>query len=567
MLTANETIARMLEELADREELRGTSYKPRAYRRAARNIRHAEDPLSQLRQQGRLQEIEGVGDAIRAKIIEALDTGGIDALDRLREKVPVDIDTLGLVRGLGTKKLRRLWNELDVTTLDDLEAAARGGQIGQLDGFGPKTVSSILDQIERVRKASNRWRLSDAEATAAVLLQRLETHDAIETIESAGSLRRRSPVTEGLSLVASTLAPEEALDALEELPETRERVQRSKERATVQLVTGQPVELICTRPTAFGTHLLTYTGNTAHVEALQDHADEQGLHLDEAGLFEEGDHLAGAHEDEVYGTLGLPTIPPELREGLREVEAATEDQLPCLLDSDEIRGDLQMHTTYSDGTTSVREMAQKADELGYEYILTTDHGPSLSIANAPSVDELYEQRDEIQDVNEDEDIQATVLWGVEANIQSDGIDVPREVCEEMDLVVASLHDTVEDATDRVVNAFERYPVDIFGHPTNRKINKREGNTLEMDRVVAAAKDERVALEINAQPKRLDLDWREAHTYRNEVPFVISTDAHSPRGMEFMPYGVDQARKAWLTSDNVLNAKPLDELLAALRPGS
>ncbi len=563
MLTANETVARMLEELAEREHLRGTSHKPRAYRRAARNLRHAETPLPELRQQGRLSEIEGVGDAIEAKIKEALDTGTIQALETLRDEVPVDVATLTHVRGLGTKKIRRLWTELDVTTLDDLETAAREGQIGQLDGFGPKTVTSILDQIERVREASNRWRLSDVEAAAHLLVDRLQTTGAADQIQPAGSLRRRSPIAEGITLVATTRTPEQALDAFEELPETQRTIERAQTRVTVELITGTPAELITAPPGSHGATLLTFTGATAHVDALQERAYERGLRFTVDGLDEGGHRIAGEQEADVYEQLGLDPIPPELREGLGEIDAAARGDLPRLLEPDDVRGDLQMHTTYSDGATSVRTMAKKADALGYEYILTTDHGPSLTVANAPSEDELYEQRDEIAKVNEDDEIHARVLWGVEANINADGIDVPASLCEEMDLVVASLHDVVEDATERVVTALEGYPVDILGHPTNRKINEREGNTLDLERIVDVARREGVALEINAQPTRLDLDWRDAHEHRDEASFVVSTDAHSPAEMEVMRFGVDQARKAWLTPENVLNAQPLEDLLAAV----
>jgi len=566
MLSAKETVARLLEELADREELRGTDYKPRAYRRAARNVRRLDADVAALREEGRLGEIEGVGDAIAGKIREALDTGTMDALEHLREEVPVDVDTLGRIKGLGTKKLATLWRELDVTTLDELEAAAEDGRVGELSGFGPKTVERILDQVDRVRRAASRWRLDDLDAAADVLRERLEAAPGVDGVAVAGAVRRRAPVAEGLTLVAAG-DPDAALDAFTDLPEAREATARSDQRATVELATGAPAELVVAEAGALGATLLEHTGAGAHVDRLRELAREQGLELDARGLHDaEGARRAAADEDEIYAALGLDPIPPELREGLGEAERAQDGSLPDLVTLDDVRGDLQMHTTYSDGSTSVLAMADKAAELGYGYLLVTDHGPSLTVADAPSIAELREQGEEIQRLNEDPDIEPTVLCGVEANVTADGTDVPPEVCEELDLVVASLHDTVDDATERVVRAFDEYAVDVFGHPSNRLLNEREGNDLDVDRIVEAAKRNDVAIEINAQPKRLDLDWRLAREHRGEVGFILSTDAHAPASMELMRYGVDQARKAGLEPEHVLNAQPLDDLLAALGRG-
>ncbi len=565
MPSANETVARLLEELADREEIKGTQYKPRAYRRAARNIHQLDVSVVQLREDGTLGDVDGVGDAIRSKIIEALDTGSIDALDRLREEVPIDLDTLGRIQGLGAKKLATLWQQLDVTTLDELEAAAEDGRVGELPGFGPKTVETILDQADRVRQAAKRWRLSQLEDAADAIDARLEAAPGIDALAAAGALRRRAPVGEGLTLVGTADDADAALDAFEAVPEAAKTLGRSATRATVRLVTGPPAELVLVEPDAYGAALAWHTGAQAHLDALDARAAERGLTLTDAGLTDDaGEQVAGAREAEIYEALDVPLVPPELREGLGEVDAAAIGELEDLVTLDDIRGDLQMHTVYSDGATSVEAMAEKAQALGYEYLLVTDHGPSLTVDGAPTLDELREQGAEIEALNEAGELDVTVLWGVEANITREGLDVPPEVCEALDLVVASLHDTVDDATDRVVHALEAYTVDVFGHPTNRLINEREGNQLDMDRIVAAARDNDVAIEINAQPKRLDLDWRTVHRYRGQVPFIVSTDAHSPRGMEVMRYGVDQARKAWLTPDDVLNTQPLETLVRTLR---
>lgn len=563
MLTVNETVARMLEELADLEELRGTRYKPRAYRRAARNLRHIDEPVTRLREQDTLTQIEGVGDAIRAKILEALDTGTMQTLETARDEVPVDVTTLKLVRGLGTKSLARLWRELGVTTLDELEAAARDGKIGQLDGFGAKTVTTILEQVDHVRDASQRWLLSELEAATNTLTTRLLQNAPVQDVTTAGPIRRRTPTATRIHLLATTQEPETVLDAFTDLAEAHTTLERTPKQATVQLVTGTPATLTTTTPSTHGATLLETTGAPAHLDELRTHAQSQDLDLTPQGLEDAGAPVVQEDEPAIYAALDLPYIPPELREGNGEVQAAAEGLLPRPVTLDDMRGDLQMHTTYSDGVTDVRGMANKADELGYEYILITDHGPSLGIANAPSVDELYEQRDAIQKVNDEGSIDARVLWGVEANIVPDGLDVPEAMLDEMDLVVASMHDMVDDATDRIAHALEAYPVHILGHPTNRKLKERKGNALDLDRIVSIAEREKVALEINAQPKRLDLGWHDAFKHKDRALFVISTDAHSPGEMEVMRFGVDQARKAWLTKEEVLNAQPLDALRDAV----
>ncbi len=545
-----EAAARLLDELAAREELKGTRYKPQAYSRAARNLRQLDEGIEVLHEQGRLREVDGVGEAIASKLEEFLETGTMETLERLREEVPVDVVTLGEIQGLGLKKLKALYEKLGITTLDELEQAASKGAIERMKGFGAKTQERLLAEIERVRAALVAWRLDQADALAEQLSRELELAPPFSQIAIAGAVRRRCPLVDGVVLVAATRDRTAATKRFAEHDHVLEITGQEGRETHAELSGGIPGTLVLAETDRFGTALIEHTGHRDHVEALMERAG--------------GALPIAASEAEAYKAFRLPVIPAELREGLGEIEAAEAKKLPKLVTLEDIRGDLQMHTVYSDGATSVREMAEKAQELGYDYLLITDHGPSLTIAGAPGLEELAEQGEEIEALNASGELDVQVLAGVEANVTAFGLDVPPEVCQRLDLVVASLHDTLPDATDRLVRAIETHPVDIVGHPSNRLLLKRDGNELDMDRIVEACQQHDVALEINAQPSRLDLDWRLAHRYRGQVPFILSTDAHSPRGMAYMAYAVDQARKAWLTQDDVLNAQPLDTLMKRLR---
>lgn len=567
MIDEEETVARMLEELADLEEIRGTDYKPTAYRRAARNLREHETPLSVLNAEDRIGDIEGVGEAIQEKIAQALETGSIDALDTIREEVPVDVVMLGQIRGLGPRKITKLYEELGVETLDDLAQAVETERLQSVSGFGPKTQEKIASEIERVHRASGRWLYAGVLDTASQIRERLADERVFQRVDLAGALRRRTPLVEGITFVATAEETQAALETFAAIEPTASLESKSARRATIELARGLMVELVIVDEAAFGAARIAHTGSAEHVAALREPAAERGYVLSDTGLEDdEGDPIDAPDEAAVYRALGLDAVPPELREATGEVEAASRGQLPELVELADIRGDLQMHTEYSDGAETVEEMARKADALGYDYILLTDHGPSLGVANAPSLEELAKQGEEVARVNEDDAIDATVLHGVEANIRSDGLDVPEEVCRDLDLVVASLHSMVDDANERVLQVMEDYSVDVLGHPTNRRLLERDGNDLDLEAVVATARANDVAIEINAQVNRLDLDWSHVRRFKGEIDFVVSTDAHSPRGMEQMIYGVHQARKGWLEPEDIVNTRPLEQLLARLGRG-
>ncbi len=585
----NAEAAGILEELAAYEELLEEPYKAQAYRRAAGALRELAEDVEALHADERLQDIPGVGEAISSKLTEYLDTGSISKLEEHRASVPVDLPALLSVQGLGVKRVRTLHEELGIATLEDLEEAANTGRIQEVAGFGPKTQESILQNLQVARRGRDRTLRSRVEAVAEGLQRELEALDACSRVDVVGSYRRGAPTVGDLDLLAEAEHPEAVVEGFTGLPALREVREAGGTKASGLLTSGLQVDLRVVEPEAYGAARLYFTGSKEHNVQLRDAVKREGRKLNEYGLWEDGERVsagrgdtvagseagdggaasvervAGASEEDVYEAMGLPWIPPEMREDVGVIEHVREHGVPDLLTVEDMRGDLQMHTTWSDGATDVQAMAEKARDLGYGYILVTDHGPSLTVTGGPDEAALREQRLEVDAVNDAVD-GVTVLQGVEANIQPDGsLDISDAMCEELDLVVASLHTRVDDATERILSAIRNHPVDIIAHPTNRRLGQRDGNELGLESIAEAAQEHRVALEVNAQPDRLDLPWRDVHRLRDRVRFVVSTDAHSPRGMEAMHRGVTQARKGWLTPEHVINTRPLDELLAWFRP--
>lgn len=561
----NAEVAGLLEELAAYEEMRDEPYKAQAYRRAAAELREYPVSVEELHREDRLQEVPRVGVAISEKLAEYLETGEIPKLEEYRSRMPVDIQGLTSVQGLGVKRVKTLYEELGVTSLEELQEAAEEGRIAEVPGFGPKTEQKILANLQVARRGRERTLRSRVVALAEGLAGELRSSGAFTRVDVVGSYRRHCPTVGDLDLLAQAEDPEEAMGVFTGLPAVRDVLASGKTKASVVLGSGLQADLRIVEPEAYGAALVYFTGSKPHNIRLRDEVKRAGRKLNEYGLWQGDERVAGATEEELYDALGLQWAPPEMREDVGEIQVMRDGDVPQLLTVEDMRGDLQMHTTWSDGATDVRAMAEKARDLGYGYILITDHGPSLTVTGGPDEEELREQRAEVEEVNDALD-GFTVLQGVEANVRKDGsMDVSPEMCRELDLVVASLHTRADDATERILAAIRDYPVDILAHPTNRRMGKREGNDLDLDAIAEAAAEHRVALEINAQPDRLDLPWRDVHRLRDRVRFVVSTDAHSPRGLEGMHRGVAQARKGWLTPEHVVNTRPLDELLGWFRP--
>lgn len=565
----NEDVAQLLFEIADLLEMQDVEYKPRAYRRAARNIQSLSTDVEELHERGELDDIDGVGESIASKIAEYLETGELDYRQQLRGDLELDIEALTSVRGIGPKTARTLYREAGIADLEDLERAARAGDIADIEGFGERTEANILDHIERAKRGQERTLIGRAFSRAEELHDRLADAEAFDRVQIVGSFRRRRPTVGDIDILATAsdaAAAMETFCGFEDVSEVRSRGE-TKSSVTVPPDDLQ-VDLRVVDAASWGAALVYFTGSKDHNITLRDRALDRDWKLNEYGLFDvsdvddggkrAGERLASETEEAVYDTLGLDWIPPELREDTGEVAAAAEGRLPNLVEREDIRGDLQTHTDYSDGSKSVRAMAEAADERGLDYLAITDHGPE-TIAGGMDGDALAAQREEVAAVNDDEAVGVAVLHGVETNVTADGLDVDDDWLARLDIVVAGMHTPPDDPTDRLVDVLDSKPVDVLAHPTNRLLMERGELDIDLERVVAAAADNGVALEINAQPERLDLDWTAVKRYRDAVDFVVSTDAHDVAELDFMHLGVAQARRGWCEPADVLNTRPLDAL--------
>jgi DNA polymerase (family 10) len=567
----NQEIATMLREIADFLEIQDVEYKPRAYRTAARNIESLSEDVEDVHDRGELEDIEGVGESIGEKIAEYLETGELAYYQDLKADLPVDIEAITNVEGVGPKTAKQLYRELDVKTLEDLETAAEQGAIADLEGFGEKSEQNILDHIEQAKESQERMLLGRAFPIAQDIETRLHDDDAFDQVDVVGSFRRRRPTVGDIDVLATATDPAAAMDTFCGHDDVKEVLSRGETKSSVVVSGDLQMDLRIVEESEYGAGLVYFTGSKDHNITLRNLAVDRDWKLNEYGLYDvsgvdpesngqrAGERLAGETEADVYDTLDLDWIPPELREDTGEVDAAAAGDLPELVDLEAVRGDLQLHTEYSDGSHSVREMAEAAEERGLEYVLVTDHGPHAPIPGTLDAETFEDQVAAVDAA--DDDLDVTVLQGVEAEITDDGLALPDSWYDRCDLIVAGLHTTPSDSTERIVDALADSPIDILAHPSNRLLNEREPLDLDTATVMETAADEDVAIEINAQPKRLDLDWASVKEHRDTVSYVVSTDAHTAGELDFMHLGVAQARRGWCEGSDVLNTRSLDELLS------
>jgi DNA polymerase (family 10) len=565
----NAQIAAALDELGDLYELDGAvSYRVIAYRNAAKAVRDSSVSIVALSRQGKVTTVPGIGKTLEEKLRALDETGDIPALVKLRAKFPPGLVEMVRLPGFGPKRARKLFDELGVDSLDALRAALDAGKIRELRGFGIKAEIQLKETLETYQAAGGpapRVVLSRAEAIAEEVLAALRAHPASDRVEAAGSLRRRADSVKDLDIIATASDPKALARTLGEL-ELVESVQQSGDAgARVTTHTGMKIDLKVVEPGQFGNVLQHFTGSKAHNVALRENAVRRGLHISEYGILDDasGETLRCASEEAVYERLGLPWIPPELREGRGELEAAREAKLPALIALEDLKGDLHMHTTSSDGLQTAEEMALAARERGLQYVAITDHSASHGFGNDVSPAELEARIEEIHALNERlEGIE--VLIGTESNILTDGsLDYPDELLERLDWVIASVHTSfrmgAKEMTDRMIAAIEHPFVDAIGHPTGRKIEKRQPYALDVDRVIEAAARTGTMLEINAAPDRRDLNEIHAReAARAGVRILIDSDAHSTVNLGLLRFGVDTARRAWLTPELVANTRPWEE---------
>ncbi len=547
-------------------------FKAVAYERAKRSIESFPERLEDLAHdpKRKLTEVPGVGEDTAKKIHELLDTGQCQYHQDQLKKIPRTLLDLLQLQSVGPQKARLFYRELGIKNVEELEAAAKAGRLRELPGMNEKSEQNILKAVEALHRVSGRFRLDTASEIAEELNAYLRQFRGVERVTPAGSLRRGRETVGDLDLLVTGRSLTALADHFLKFPRVAQVLAKGEDKASAKLSNGLQVDVRMLAPESFGAALQYFTGSKEHNVALRDRAKRQhGWKLSEYGLFDGDKVIAGRTEEEIYGKLGLPWIPPELRENLGEIEAAEHGKLPRLLELADIRGDLQMHTTASDGHNSVEEMAAAATQLGYRYILITDHSKAVTIANGLDEARAVEHIRHIKAARKK--VKGIEIWaGTEVDILGDGrLDYPDELLQQFDIVLASIHSRMaqpfEEMTARILKALENPYVRILGHPTGRQILRREPFSFDVEKVFNKAQKLGVILELNASPERLDLCDRHVKLARDkDMRIIISTDAHRPEQFKTMRYGVVTARRGWMEAKDVLNTYSPEKLLASLR---
>lgn len=569
---SNRQVADIFSLIGNLLEVKGeVIYKILAYRKAADSLNALSRDVYDVWQEGKLTEIPGVGKAIAEKIDELLSTGHLKFLEKLEAEVPPSLVEVLQVPDVGPKKAALFWRQAGVTNMAELEAAARAGKLRDLPGMGEKSEAKVIAGIEAVSRRTDRMPLGMAWPFAQDLLESLRKIPGVQAAEAGGSLRRMRETVGDLDLLVAASDSEPVMDAFIHHPEVIQVLAQGDVKVSVEFTHNRRAQLWVHPPDRFGTALVYGTGSKDHNVRLRELAQKKKLSLsDQSFLLPDGSEILCATEEEVYSTLNLPWIPPELREDRGEFQAARAKKLPDLITLDDILAELHSHTTWSDGRLSIKEMAEAARARGRRVLAITDHSASLGVAGGLSTDELLVQRQEIDRVQAELGETILLLQGSEVEIRADGsLDFPDDALAQLDIVIASLHSSLrqprEQVTQRLINAIRNPHVDIIGHPTGRMIPNREGADLDMEAVMAAAAEAGVALEINAHPARLDLD--DLHARRAielGIPLTINTDAHSPEDMDLMFFGVATARRGWVEAGQVINTWEPERLLKWLR---
>jgi DNA polymerase (family 10) len=569
----NREIAEIFETIADLHEIKGEAiYRVVAYRRAGEILRTLGRDVNKIWKEGDLETIPGVGKAIAAKIDELLRTDHLEFYEKLTAEVPPGLAKVLKVGGVGPKKAARFWKELGITAIDELEQAAKKGRLRQLSGIGERSEARILENIIALKRHhTERVLLGQAWATAQKLLSRIRELEGVQRAEAAGSLRRMRETIGDLDLLVGaedTLLVSKAFVAF---PEVDRVLGQGETKVSVELIDGLRVQLWVHPPERFGSALQFATGSQRHNVRLREAAQNVGLSLSEHGYQDQdGGLIFCPEEEEVYTVLGLPWIPPALREDRGEIKAAKDGELPQLVELEDLKGELHTHSDWSDGKSSIIEMADAAIELGMEYLVISDHSRSLGIAGGLSIEELHAQRAEIKRVQKKIGKKLTLLQGSEVEILANGeLDYPDEVLQELDIVIASLHTSMRQPRDQVTGRLLRTimnpHVDIIAHLTGRIIGKRDPADLDIEAILQAAAEHGVVLEINSNPERLDLkDTHARRALESGCRLAVTTDAHHPDHFAFRRFGVGTAQRAWAEASAIVNTWPMDRLQAWLK---
>lgn len=571
MSVNNQEIADIFERLADLLEIDGENpFKIRAYRNASRTISSLSKSVADMVERGEeLTQLPGIGKEIAKKIQEIVQTGSLSKLKEVESRIPPSLVELLRIPGLGPKGVQAVYKGLNVVTIEDLKKAAESGKLANLPGFGEKKSRKVLEEIGKIQQFGKRYKLAAAEKMAEPLLQYLKETDGVSEAIAAGSYRRKKETVGDLDILVTCSAASPVRERFLRYEGVEEILSQGETRCSVRLRNGLQVDLRIVPEECYGAALHYFTGSQAHNIAIRRLGVEKGLKINEYGVFKGEVRIAGRKEEEVFESVGLPYIEPELRENRGEIEAARVGKLPELVTIDLIKGDLHMHTKFTDGHNTIEEMALAAKERGYQYIAISDHSKHLTVARGLDEKRLLEQMKEIDSLNERLG-GFVILKSIEVDIMEDGsLDLSKDILKELDFVIGAVHHKFnlsrEMQTERIIKAMDNPYFTILAHPTGRLIGERDGYDVDMERLIEAAKERRCILELNAHPDRLDLTDEACRLAKEMgVQVAISTDAHAVGDLNFMRYGIYQARRGWLEAHDVINTFPLDDLKRVLR---
>jgi DNA polymerase (family X) len=582
----NAQIALLLNQYADLLEIEGANlFRIRTYRNAARSIESLSQPIVQLVEEGKdlaKLKLPGIGKGMAGHIEEIVKTGALGALKELRKKLPATLDELIEIEGIGPKRTKLLYEKLRISSVKQLEQAIDAGKVKALAGFGKKSVEKIHRAMQNLTTRPKRFKLLDADQLVRPLIEHLRKGGNIDELEVAGSYRRRMETVGDIDILAISDNAKAVMERFQTYPEVERVLAAGMTRGTVILRSGLQVDLRILPQRSYGAALHYFTGSKAHNIAVRTLGVERGLRISEYGIFrvpkgktadevgvEEGERIGGAKEEDVFRAVGMDWVPPELRENRGEIQAAKGHHLPDLIAIEDIRGDLHMHSKWTDGNSTVLEMARACKDRGYQYCAITDHSKAVRVAGGLTAEDFKKQRNEIEEARA-KVRGITVFTGCEVDVLPDGsLDLPDDLLEQIDVVVAAIHSKMDmnqsDMTERVLKALAHPAVTILAHPTGRLINEREPFAIDLEQVFHAAKEYDVAVELNAQPVRLDLN--DLHLFRAReigIKIAINTDAHNTEQLHFTKYGIDQARRGWLEKRDVLNTMTRPQLVSWLK---
>ncbi len=569
----NHEVAELLRNIAQLLEIKNELvFKIRAYEKAALVIDNLEEDIEEVWKKGELEDVSGIGEGLAKKISEFLETGKLEYYEKLKKEVPVNMEELGRVPGLGPKTIMKLYKKLGVKNLKDLEKAAKNKKIEKIEGLGPTIEENILKSVEFAKSSGKRFLLGTALDIAEEVKNRLKKLNYVDKVELAGSLRRRKETIGDIDVLVTSKNAQKVIDFFTKMDDVEQVLAQGPTKSSVRLREGIQTDLRVLPEKTYGAALLYFTGSKQHNIVLRKIAIKKGMKLSEYGVFDKNTNrfLAGKTEEDCYKKLGLRYIEPEIREDEGEIEATMKNKLPKLIGYNDLKGDLQMHTKYSDGNNTIMEMAEAAKKLGHEYICITDHiGETFKITNSLNEKRIKEQRKEIEKVNKQlKDF--TVLQGGEVNIRDNGdLDLKNDVLKELDIVLASIHsgfkNPKEKITNRIIKAMENEHVDIIAHPFGRLISQRPPIEMDFDKVLEKAKETKTILEINAYPERMDLNDNYVRAaVKHGIKLSIGTDSHDAGQLRNYKLGISIARRGWAEKKDIINAYSVQDMVKFLK---